>query len=117
MRILVLAVTLGMTLTGADLRLGIVGTDTSHSTAFTKLFNDPAAPNHLPGARVVAAYKGGSPDVESSRTRVDKFADELQTKYGVEIVPDIPTLCSKVDAVLLESVDGRVHLEQAKRIF
>jgi hypothetical protein len=117
MRFLLFSAALVMTLSAADLRLGIVGTDTSHSTAFTKLFNDPNAPNHLAGARVVAAYKGGSPDVESSRTRVDKFADELQSKYGVEIVQDIPTLCSKVDAVLLESVDGRVHLEQAKRIF
>lgn len=65
----------------------------------------------------MAAYKGGSPDLESSRSRVDKFAEELQSKYGVEIVADIPSLLSKVDAVLLESVDGRVHLEQAKQIF
>jgi hypothetical protein len=48
--------------------------------------------------------------------RVDKFAEEIKTKYNVEIVPDISTLLSKVDAVLLESVDGRVHLEQAKQV-
>jgi hypothetical protein len=34
----------------------------------------------------------------------------------VEIVPDIPTLLSKVDVVLLTSVDGRVHLEQARPV-
>ena len=34
----------------------------------------------------------------------------------MEIVRDIPTLCRKVDAVLLESVDGRTHLEQARQI-
>ena len=101
----------------ADLRIGIVGTDTSHVTAFAKVLNTPGAPPNLSGARIVAAYKGGSQDIESSRTRVDKFADELQTKYNVEIVPDIPTLLTKVDAVLLESVDGRVHLEQAKQVF
>jgi hypothetical protein len=101
----------------ADFRLGIVGTDTSHVTAFTQTLNDPAAPGHVAGARVVAAYKGGSPDVESSRTRVDKYAEELHTKWNVEIVPDIATLCSKVDGILLESVDGRVHLEQAKQVF
>lgn len=101
----------------ADIRVGIVGTDTSHVPAFTRTFNDPGSPEHIPGVRVVAAYKGGSKDVESSFTRVDKYAEEIRTKYNVEIVPDIPTLLSKVDAVLLESVDGRVHLEQARQIF
>jgi hypothetical protein len=101
---------------GPVLRIGIIGTDTSHVPAFTRLLNDPKSPDHIPGARVIAAFKGGSPDVESSRTRVDKFAEEIRTKYGVEIVPDIPTLLSRVDAVLLESVDGRVHLEQARPV-
>jgi hypothetical protein len=101
---------------GADFRLGIIGTDTSHAVAFTQILNDPAAPGHIPGARIVAAYKGGSPDVEASRTRVDKFAEELRTKWNVEFVPDIPTLCSKVDGILLESVDGRVHLAQARQV-
>lgn len=104
------------TLSGADLRIGIIGTDTSHVPAFTKMLNDATSPDHIPGARVVAAYKGGSPDIQSSATRVDKFAEEVHSKYGVEIVPDIPTLLSKVDAVLLESVDGRIHLEQARPV-
>jgi len=103
-------------LMGADLRIGIIGTDTSHVGAFTSILNDPANPNHIPGARVVAAYKGGSKDLKSSYERVDKYAEEIHTKYGVEIVPDIPTLLTKVDAVLLESVDGRPHLAQAKQV-
>ncbi len=107
---------LGLSLS-ADLKVGIVGTDTSHVTAFTKILNDTSSPDHIPGARVVAAYKGGSPDLESSATRVDKFAQEIKDKWQVEIVPDIPTLCTKVDAVLLESVDGRVHLDQARQVF
>ena len=100
----------------ADLRLGIVGTDTSHVIAFTSILNDPANKDYVPGARVVAAFKGGSPDLASSRDRVDKYAAELQSKYGVEIVPDIATLLGKVDAVLLESVDGRAHLAQFREI-
>src|SRR5437660_8222644 len=99
---------------GADLRLGIVGTDTSHVIAFTKILNDASLPDHVDGARVVAAFKGGSKDVKESATRVDKFAEELKTKWKVEFTPDIASLCRKVDAVLLESVDGRTHLEQAK---
>ena len=99
---------------GADLRLGIIGTDTSHVIAFTRILNDASLPDHVDGARVVAAFKGGSKDVKESATRVDKFAEELKTKWKVEFTPDIASLCRKVDAVLLESVDGRTHLEQAK---
>jgi len=100
----------------AEIRLGIIGTDTSHVIAFTKILNDPASPDYVPGARIVAAYKGGSPDVESSYTRVDKFAEELRTKWKIEMISDIPALCRKVDGILLESVDGRVHLEQVKLV-
>jgi predicted dehydrogenase len=35
---------------------------------------------------------------------------------GVEIVPTIDALLTKVDAVLLESVDGRPHLEQVRPV-
>jgi len=101
----------------ADIRLGIIGTDTSHVPAFTQMLNsEPGAKDHIPGARVVAAYKGGSPDIESSISRVDQYAEEVHAKYGVEIVPDIATLLSKVDAVLLTSVDGRTHLAQARPV-
>jgi predicted dehydrogenase len=115
-KLLALLVSFVAAAAAADLRLGIVGTDTSHVPAFTKILNDASQPNHIPGARVVAAYKGGSKDLESSATRVDGYAEEIRSKYGVEIVPDIATLCSKVDAVLIESVDGRPHLEQARQV-
>jgi predicted dehydrogenase len=101
----------------ADLRIGIIGTDTSHVPAFAKLLNEEAsAADHVAGARVVAAYKGGSKDIEESASRVDGFAETIRAKWGVEIVDSIPALLSKVDAVLLSSVDGRVHLEQARPV-
>jgi predicted dehydrogenase len=64
----------------------------------------------------VAAYKGGSKDIEESAGRVDKYADDIHTQWGVEIVDSIPALLAKVDAVLLSSVDGRIHLEQARPV-
>jgi predicted dehydrogenase len=100
----------------ATLRLGIIGTDTSHVTAFTEILNDESSPDHVPGGQVVAAYKGGSPDIESSATRVDKFADELRTKWKVRFFTSIAEMCRNVDAVLLESVDGRVHLSQVRAV-
>ena len=99
----------------ADLRLGIIGTDTSHVIEFTKLLNDSSSPQHVPGARVVAAFKGGSKDMPDSYKRVDKFAEELRTRWNIEFVPDIPSLCRKVDGVMIESVDGRQHLDQVKQ--
>jgi len=94
-------------------RIGMIGLDTSHVTAFTKFINDPAK-NY--GCKVVAGYPGGSPDIPSSANRVDKFTEELRDKYGVEIVDSIEELCRKVDGVLLESVDGRPHLKQARPV-
>ena len=109
---------LGLTLASAQpIRVGIIGIDTSHAPAFTRILNDSGDPDHVPGAKVVAAYKGGSPDIASSRERVERFTAELRDRWGVEIVDDIPTLCSKVDAVMLESVDGRKHLPQVRPVF
>ena len=89
-------------------KIGIIGLDTSHVSAFTKLLNDPKRE----GMKIVAAFPGGSPDIESSHSRVGGFTAELK-KLNVEMVDSIPDLISKVDAVLLESVDGRPHLAQA----
>ncbi|MFC1635187.1 Gfo/Idh/MocA family protein [Planctomycetota bacterium] len=94
-------------------RLGLIGLDTSHVTAFTKVINDPEK-NY--GCKVVAGYPGGSPDVPSSANRVDKYTQQLRDQYGVEIVDSIEELCRKVDGVLLESVDGRPHLKQARPV-
>jgi predicted dehydrogenase len=65
---------------------------------------------------VVAAYPGGSPDIPESRNRVAGFTAQLRDKYGVEIVNSIDALLPKVDVVLLESVDGRPHLDQVKPV-
>jgi len=99
------------------IKVGIIGLDTSHVIAFTRALNDPSSKNYIPGFRVVAAYKGGTPDAKISWSRVDKFTAEVHDKWHVKIVKDIPTLCSMVDVVLLESVDGRQHLEQVKPVF
>lgn len=98
------------------LRLGIIGLDTSHVPAFTKMFNAEEPDSKLAGMRVVAAFPGGSDDIASSRDRVAGFTEDLR-KMDVEIVDSIDALLPKVDAVLLESVDGRKHLEQVLPIF
>ena len=98
----------------ADLRVGIIGCDTSHVPEFTELLNNPQAKGHVAGARVIAAFKGGSKDIESSWSRVDRYAKTLQEKHAVRFYDNIDDMCRDVDAVLLESLDGRPHLEQAR---
>ncbi|MEQ1824833.1 MAG: Gfo/Idh/MocA family oxidoreductase [Pirellula sp.] len=93
------------------LRAGMIGLDTSHVPAFTKVFNDPKAAGDLEGIKIVAGYPGGT-DFPASRDRVEKFTETMRG-LGVEIVSTIPELLKKVDVVLLESVDGRIHLEEA----
>lgn len=94
-------------------RIGMIGLDTSHVTAFTGQINKNMDEY---GCKVVAAYKGGSPDIESSSGRVDGYTKRLQDEYDVEIVETIEELCTKVDGIMLESVDGRPHLKQAKPV-
>ena len=100
----------------AEIRLGIIGLDTSHVTAFTEILNNPKAKDHVPGARVVAAFKGGSADIPSSIDKVEGYTTTLRDKYGVKIYDTIPEVCANVDAVLIEAVDGRPHLEQARMV-
>ena len=95
-----------------DLRAGIIGTDTSHVPAFTGVFHKHPEWR----VKVVAAYKGGSADLPDSANRVEKFAAEIHEKFGVEIVESIDALLAKVDVVLIESVDGRPHLAQARPV-
>jgi predicted dehydrogenase len=91
-----------------ELRAGIIGTDTSHVPAFAKSLK--SHPEWK--IRLVAAFKGGSPDLPTSANRVEGFAKTIQDEFGVEIVDSIDALLSKVDVVLLTSVDGRPHLAQ-----
>ena len=93
------------------LRAGIIGLDTSHVIAFTKILNDSEAAADVAGCRVVAAYPKGSPDIESSTSRVPGYTEQVK-KMGVKIVDSIDALIKEVDVVFLESNDGRPHLEQ-----
>jgi len=117
----VAALGLGLTETAAgtarkprlfDKRVGIIGLDTSHSIAFAKSLNTSAEGFDFAGYKVVAAYPHGSKDIKSSVDRIPGYIEDAK-KLGVEIVNSIAELLTKVDVVLLETNDGRLHLEQA----
>ena len=93
-------------------KIGIIGLDTSHATAFVKAINGQSPEKEFAGFRFVAAYPKGSPDIKASVDRVPGYTEEVK-KYGVEIVGSIEQLIEKVDYVCLETNDGRPHLQQA----
>jgi predicted dehydrogenase len=99
----------------APLRVGIIGCDTSHVIAFTKIINNPEATGALAEVEVTAAYPGGSPDIPESHNRIDGYVKQLRDQ-GIKIVDSLDDLANETDAILLESVDGRPHLAQFKAV-
>lgn len=104
-------------------RVGIIGLDTSHSIAFTKILNAQNPDPKYLGYKIVAAYPYGSRDIESSASRIPGYIDQVKA-FGVKIADSIKDLLKEVDVVLLETNDGRLHLEQVlpvlkagKRVF
>lgn len=95
-----------------ELRIGMIGLDTSHCNAFTELLNNNRNRHHVKGGKVICAYAGGSQAFSKSHSRVAGFTNKLQNSYGVEIFPSIEQVAEKSDAILLESCDARQHLEQ-----
>jgi predicted dehydrogenase len=101
---------------GRTVRVGMIGLDTSHSVEFTRLLNAAESDPELAGFRVVAAYPYGSRTIESSARRIPEYTAAVK-EMGVEIVPSLDALLRRVDVVLLETNDGRPHLEQARAVF
>ncbi len=99
----------------APLKAGIIGLD-AHALPWTRIINNPRATGELADMVVVAGYPGGSPDIPKSMELLDKNVGPLRG-MGVQIVNSIDELLDKVDVVLILSIDGRAHLEQAKPVF
>ena len=100
----------------ADLKIGFIGLDTSHVVAFSQILNDTKHAHHVPGGRVVAAYSKVSPDFELSFKRADGFTKQLKEKYDIQIMQTPEALAAAVDMVFIMSVDGRVHLDQFRKV-
>lgn len=94
------------------IKIGLVGLDSSHCVEYARLFHDEQHAHHVPGARIVAAYPGGSPDWELSYSRVEGFRHQMENEFGVSIVGSIEEVAEASDAIMILSVDGRMHREQ-----
>jgi len=96
------------------IKAGMIGLD-AHAPVWTRILNNPQATGELADVVVVAGYPGGSPDVPQS---MDLLAKGIKTfeELNVPLVDSIEELLEKVDVVLILSIDGRPHLEQARPV-
>jgi len=100
----------------SDIRVGVIGLDTSHAIAFTKIINQREDGKEGTGFMVTHAYPQGSHDIESSVSRIPGYIEDIK-KLGVSVTDSIGELLDQVEVVLLETNDGRLHLEQAQQVF
>jgi predicted dehydrogenase len=94
------------------IKLGILDFDTSHVVEFTKRLNHLEIDQEqwVDGATVVLGCPG------ESKLAPEKIAGytEAMKKLKVDLVDSPKDLIGKVDAMLIEAVDGSVHWERAR---
>lgn len=94
------------------IRVGVIGLDSYQAVAFASLFQQAKPNEPLAGIEVVVAYPGGSPDIQESVDSLPKWVKSY-TEMGIPLVDSIEAIPAQVDAILVMSLDGRTHLEQA----
>ena len=100
----------------APVRVGIVGFDNYQALAFTQLWHKPFDDNpDLAGLKVVAAWPGGSDDIEETRVDIERWRPRL-LELGVSIEGSIQAVLARVDAVIMMTIDGRKHRAQAEQV-
>lgn len=94
------------------IKIGILDFDTSHVVAFTQRINhiDVDEEQWVDSAKVVVGCPGES---VLSPERIPGFTEKMK-EYGVPLVDEPEEMIDRVDAVMIESVDGSVHYERAK---
>ncbi len=96
------------------LRVGIIGLD-AHGLPWTQIVNGPKRPAELGDMRITVAFPAGSPDIPQSMEILARSVEPVRA-LGVEIVQSIEAVLAQCDAVMILSIDGRAHLEQARPV-
>ncbi len=108
-------------------RVGIVGFDNYQAVEYVQFFNNPKAEGDLAGLRVVSVWPVTSLDYPESATLTERWmkqlvslnpnpADSKDAAPPVAIVGSIDELLKGCDAVMIWSLDGRQHLQQATAV-
>lgn len=99
-----------------QLKIGMIGLDSSHASAFTEILNDESHQHHVAGGKVICTYKGGSDDLPISMNRVESISAQLKEAYNIPLYNTVQEVMEHSDAVILTAVDARKRLEQIKEI-
>jgi len=127
MCVLLLGMTNQQAAAADPIRLGILGIDSYGAVAYAEFFNKPHAEGVFEGMRIVAAYPLVSNDYPDSAGQLARWQDQLLKMYqspakpedavpAIEVVDSMEKFLEKVDGVMIFSLDGRLHLEQATPI-
>jgi len=99
----------------APIKVGIIGLD-AHAVPWTQIIRGPKAVPPVSDLRVVAAVPAFSADVPFSKDNIEKNTASMR-ELGVGICDTIEQMLPQVDAVMLLSIDGRPHPQQARPVF
>jgi len=108
-------------------KVGILGIDNYGSVAYTEWLNRPQKDAVFEGIRVVAAYPIGSDDYPESAALGARWKDQLSKMFQnpkdpkdavppIEFVDSLEELFKRVDCVMIFSLDGRLHRQQAEAV-
>lgn len=93
-----------------EIKIAIIGLDTSHSIEFTRLFQGPDCPPGLrvSGLRVTACLRFETPF--QNRSGLDARQKQLES-WGVKVTEEFDAAVADCDAVMLEINDPALHRE------
>jgi len=111
----------------APVRVGILGIDNYQGSEYARFFNNPNAEGELAGLHVTAIYPVISDQYPESAALSERWLKQLESLGSpehkglkdyrkIEIVDSLDKLFAKCDAVIMMSLDGRKHLEQATAV-
>lgn len=123
-------VTLSTTAVAEDkklVRVGMLGFDNYQGIAYAHLWNSPKVEGALSLVKCTAVLPVECPDYPESAALTQRWLDSC-AKWGdpntkhlagyhpIEVVKSVDELLAKVDAVVIASLDGRMHLKQAEPV-
>ena len=96
-----------------EIRVAIIGMDTSHAVQLPKLMQDPESEFKISGLRVTRAMRFETPF--QNKAGLDEREAYLRT-IGVEVTEDFDYAIGDCDAIMLEINDPTLHLEYFEKV-